>query len=133
MSSGPKDEGVPTNNHMGRGSGPLLPLRRFRQGPSYTCIPSRLVSQSATLNELSIQGCKRAKHMTYNPINDHWVILTTSKAFHYSLQRDRTPAVVKCVVHVLLCSNTFTENVCCIFFLFFVSFFIIRRAYFHIH
>ena len=44
-SSGPKAEGVPTNNHRGRGSGPC----RLLGGPSY--IPNRLVSQSAMLKE----------------------------------------------------------------------------------
>ena len=46
-SSGPKAEGVPTNNQRGRGIRTLSPLKRFRQGPSYS--PNRLVSQSATL------------------------------------------------------------------------------------
>ena len=36
----------------------LSPLRRLRQGPTYS--PNRLVSQSAKLKELSVQGCKRA-------------------------------------------------------------------------
>ena len=27
--------------------------------------------------------CKRAKHKTYSPLDDHWVILTMSKAFHF--------------------------------------------------
>ena len=53
-SSGPKAEGVPTNNQRGWGSGPCEPLRRFRQGPSYS--PYRLVSQSATLKEWSVKG-----------------------------------------------------------------------------
>ena len=43
-SSGPKDEGVPTNNHRGRGSGPCS-----LQGSLYS--PNRLVSQSAMLKE----------------------------------------------------------------------------------
>ena len=48
----------------GTGIRTLSPLRRFRQGPSYS--PDRVVSQSATLNkECSAQGCKRAKHKTY--------------------------------------------------------------------
>ena len=53
-SSGPKAEGVPTNNQRGRGSGPcrlwggLDKARHIvRQGPSYS--PNRLVSQCATL------------------------------------------------------------------------------------
>ena len=48
-----------------------------------------LVSQSATLKESSVQGCTMAKHKTYSPFDDHWVILPTSKAFHYvRAQRD---------------------------------------------
>ena len=66
-----------------RGDGDQDPvaLRRFRQRPSYS--PNRLVSQSATLQEWSVQGCKRTKHKTYSPLDDRWVIPTTSKAFHY--------------------------------------------------
>ena len=30
-----------------------------------------------------IGGCNRAEHKTYSPLDDHWVILTTSKAFDY--------------------------------------------------
>ena len=59
----------------------LSPLWRFRQGPPIS--PNRLVSQSATLKELSVQGCKRAKHKTYIPLDHRWVILATWKAFHY--------------------------------------------------
>ena len=65
----------------------LSSLRRFRQGPSYS--PNRLVGQSATLKEWSAQCCTRAKHKTYSPFDDYWVILPTSKAFHYfRAQRD---------------------------------------------
>ena len=35
------------------------------------------------LKEWSVQGCKRAKHKTYSPVDDYRVILTKSKAFHY--------------------------------------------------
>ena len=58
----------------------LSPLRRFEQGPSYS--PNHLVSQSAMLKERSVQGCKRAKHKTYSPFDDKWVILSSSKAFN---------------------------------------------------
>ena len=30
-----------------------------------------------------MQGCKRTKHKAYSPLDDHWVILTMSKLFHY--------------------------------------------------
>ena len=46
-SSDRKAEGVPTNNQRVSAIRTLSPVRRFRQGPSYT--PNRLVSQSATL------------------------------------------------------------------------------------
>ena len=59
----------------------LSPLRSFGQVPSYS--PNRLVSKSAMLKERHVQGCKRAKHKTYSPLDDHWVILSTSKAFDY--------------------------------------------------
>ena len=75
-SSDPKDEGVPTNNHRGRGSGPCS-----LQGQSYS--PNRLVSQSAMLKEYSVQSYIRAKHKTYRPLDDLRVILPTSQAFDY--------------------------------------------------
>ena len=59
----------------------LSPLRRFGQVLSYS--PRRLVSQSAMLEERSVQGCRRAKHKTYSPLDDQLVILSTSKAFDY--------------------------------------------------
>ena len=46
-SSGPKAEGVPTNNQRGRGSGPCRLWGGLDKAPSY--IPNHLVSQSATL------------------------------------------------------------------------------------
>ena len=73
-------EGVPTNN-QGTKIRTLSPLRSFGQGPSYS--PNRLVSQSAMLYERSVKGCTRAKHKTYSPLDDHWVILSSSKAFDY--------------------------------------------------
>ena len=45
--------------------------------------PNRLISQSVTCKEWSVQGSKRGKHKTYSPLDDHLFILTTSKAFHY--------------------------------------------------
>ena len=71
----------PDYQSEGTGIRTLSPLRRFRQGPSYS--PNRLVSQSATLKEWSVQDCKRAKHKTFSPLEDRWVILTSSKAFDY--------------------------------------------------
>ena len=59
----------------------LSPLRRFRQGPSYS--PNSLVSQSATLKNRSVQGCRRTEYKTYHPLDDHWVIISTSNAFDY--------------------------------------------------
>ena len=44
------------------------PPRKFGQGPSYS--PNRLLCQIATLQELSLQGRKRANHNTYRPLND---------------------------------------------------------------
>ena len=70
-------EGVPTNNQRGRRSGPCRLWGGLRQGPLYS--PNRLVSQSTMLKERSVQGCRRAKHKTYSPVDDHWVILSSSK------------------------------------------------------
>ena len=61
--------------------GALSPLRRFGQVPSYS--PHRLVGQSAMLKERSVQDCRSAKHKTYRLLDDHWVIVSTSKAFDY--------------------------------------------------
>ena len=41
----------------------------------------------ALRNDLYVRSCQRAKHKTYSPLDDCWVILTTSKVFHYF--RDR--------------------------------------------
>ena len=69
------------------GIGALSPLRRFGQVPSYS--PYRLVSQSAILKERSVQGCRRVKHKTFRLLDDHLVILSTSKAFdHFRARRD---------------------------------------------
>ena len=38
----------------------------------WTHTPHRLVRQSATLLERSIQSCRRANHKTYRPFDDHW-------------------------------------------------------------
>ena len=59
----------------------LSSLRRLRQGPSYSTI--LIVSHSATPKEWSVQSFRRAKYKTYSPFVDRWVILTTSKVFHY--------------------------------------------------
>ena len=59
----------------------LLPLRGFGQGPLYSS--NCFVSKSVTLQKRSAQGCKRAKHKAYRPLDDRWVILRTSKAFLY--------------------------------------------------
>ena len=72
-SSGPKAESVPTNNGA---QDPVAP-GEVRQGPSYS--PNRL----ATLQEWSVQGCKRAEHKTYSPLYDRWFTRTTLRAFHY--------------------------------------------------
>ena len=53
--------------------GALSHLRRFGQVSSYS--PKRLVNQGAMLWERSAQGWRRAKHKTYGPFDDHWVIL----------------------------------------------------------
>ena len=39
------------------------------------------------LYERSVQGWRRVKHKTYSPFDDHWVILSSSKAFDYSPSR----------------------------------------------
>ena len=41
--------------------------------------------------ERSVHGCRTAKHKTYRPLDDHWVIRSTSKAFDYfRARRDET-------------------------------------------
>ena len=59
----------------------LSPLKRFAQVPSYS--PRSLVSQSAALWERYAQGCGMVKNKTFSPLDDHWVILSTSKACNY--------------------------------------------------
>ena len=86
-------EGVPTKKSEGTKIRTLSPLRRFGQGPSYS--PNRLVSQSAMLSEKFVQGCTRAKHKTYSPLDDQWIMLSSSKAFNYfRSRRDK----IRCVI-----------------------------------
>ena len=33
--------------------------------------------------QMSVKGCRRAKHKTYSPLNYHWAILSTSKVFNF--------------------------------------------------
>ena len=64
----------------------LSPLRRLGQVPSYS--PHCFVSQSTMLWEKSVQSVVlRAKYKTYRPLDDHWVIFSTSKAISYSRAR----------------------------------------------
>ena len=79
-SSGPQAEGVPTNNQIGSG-----PCRLWwgLDKVLHIVLTPLLVRESATLQERFVQDRKRAKHKTYSPLDDRWVILTTTKAFHY--------------------------------------------------
>ena len=76
-SSGPKAEGVPTNNQRRRGSGPCR-LWGGLDKPRHI-VPTALFVRVQRFKN----GCKRAEHKTYSPLDDRLVILTTSKAFHY--------------------------------------------------
>ena len=43
---------------------------------------------------MSVQGSRRAKHKTFIPLDDHWVILSSSKAFEYvRTRRDVVPEI----------------------------------------
>ena len=77
-SSGPRAEGVPTNNHIVQRSGEGG-LNKARH------IVNRCVSQSAMLQKKSAQCCRRAKHYTYFSLvyHDQWAILSTSNSFYY--------------------------------------------------
>ena len=80
-SSGPKAEGVPTNNQRGRGSGPC----RIWGGldKAHHIVPTALLVRVQRLrNDLhkAVKG-----HKTYSPLDDRWVILTTLKAFEHDL------------------------------------------------
>ena len=74
-------EGVPTNNQMRQRSGPCRLCGGLDKARHI--VPTALVSQSAMFKERFVQGCRRAKHKTYSPLDDHWVILSSSKAFDY--------------------------------------------------
>ena len=79
--SGPKNERVPTNKQRGRGSGHSLLLGGLDK--SRHIVPNRLVSRSAMFKKRYVQGCRKAKHKTLRPIDDHLVIFSSSKAFDY--------------------------------------------------
>ena len=69
----------------------LSPPRRFGEAPSYTS--NCLVGQSAMLKGRSVQGCRRANYETYRPLDDHRVILSTSKAFGcFQARPDENPS-----------------------------------------
>ena len=91
--SGQMAEGVP-NINQGEGARMRTPLMRFGQGLSYS--PNCLVSQSATLQERSVQGCKRAEHKIYSPLGDHWVILTVSNR-GVTIQEKRIAIIFRCI------------------------------------
>ena len=57
----------------------------FRKGSleKYGCRLQWFITFHVSFKEWSVQGCKRAEHKTYSPLDDRWVILTTSPAFHY--------------------------------------------------
>ena len=76
-SSGAKAEGVPTNNQRGGGSGPC----RLCEGSDKArhIVPIALLVRVQRFRKI----CNRAEYKTYSPLDDRWVIMTTSKAFHY--------------------------------------------------
>ena len=77
--SGPKAEGVPTNNQRGRGSGPCR-LRGGLDKARHIVPTALLVRVQRFTNDLY----KAVKGPSTRPIaHDHLVIMTTSKAFHY--------------------------------------------------
>ena len=82
-SSGPKAEGVPTNNKRGRGSGPC----RFRGGldKAFHIVPTALLVRVQRLKNDPYKAVNG--HKTYSPLDGHWVIVTTSKVLHCFLAR----------------------------------------------
>ena len=70
-----------SNNQRGEGLGPCHLWGGLDKLRHYS--PNRLVSESAKLQIRSAQGYKRTKRKTFSLLDDRWVILTTSKAFHY--------------------------------------------------
>ena len=93
-STGPTTKGVPNNNQRGRGSGPCLlwgGLDKSRHIVPIAwlvrvqCFRKDLymykVVEGQSTRSVHVQGCRRAKYKTYGPLDDQWVILSTSKAF----------------------------------------------------
>ena len=81
-SSSQMAEGVPNNNQRGRRSGPCC----FWGGLDKTrhiVSTAWLVRVQLMRQESSVHGFIRAKHKTYSPLGDHWVIMALSKAFNY--------------------------------------------------
>ena len=77
VSLGPRDEGGPAKIWGDEDQDPVA--SEVWTSPSYS--PHRLASQSAMLQERSVQGCRRTKYKTHSPLDDHWIILSTSKPF----------------------------------------------------
>ena len=81
-SSGPKAERVPINNHRGRGSGPC----RLCECLDKAChiVQTALLVRVQRLKNGLFKVVKGPRRRPINsPLDDHRVILTTSKAFHY--------------------------------------------------
>ena len=80
-SSGPKAERVPTNNQRGWGSGPCRlwgDLDKARH-----IVPTALLVRVQRFRNDLYKAVKGPSTRPIVPLDDRWVILTTSKAFHY--------------------------------------------------
>ena len=80
--SGPRAVGVPTNNQKGRGSLEVLFPLRF--GPVASYNDHRLLVRVQESSDKAVEGPRTNIHL-----DDHLVILSTSKIFYYfRAQRD---------------------------------------------
>ena len=85
-SSGAKAEGVPTNNQKGRGSGPCRLWRGLDKVRHI--VPTALLVRVQRFRSDLYKAVKGPNtRPIYSPLDDRWVILTTSQAFYYFRSR----------------------------------------------
>ena len=76
----PRSRGVPTKNQRRRGSGPCLLW--WDLDKSRHIVPTALLVRVQCFRK-DLYTSFRAKHKSYRPLDDQWVILSTSNAFYY--------------------------------------------------
>ena len=73
----------PTNFQKGQVVRALSSLMRFGQGPSWS--PVVTVGQSATVQKMLVQGCRRVQYHAKCSLDDFRIVSPIQKAIYYSI------------------------------------------------